>query len=140
MADIIPDGVIDFCFETQIRQNVGEPLLCRFAGKPNFAGADHRASVAITVDATARAATRKAKVVVKRSQVASIRPLSTAAIDQIVGAKATARLVPPRQAAERGGYRLVVTGKIVLGRWRRSVENGKRQVSKRGFRRNSKSF
>jgi hypothetical protein len=38
-------------------------------------------------------------------------PLSTAAIDQIVGVKATARLVPPKQAAERGDYRLVVTEK-----------------------------
>ena len=28
----------------------------------------------------------------------------------------------------------------MLGRWRRFIENGKRQVSKRGFRRNSKSF
>ena len=100
-------------------------MFCRFAGKPNFAGADHRASVPITVDASARAATRKAKVVAKRSQVTSIRTLSIAAIDQIVGAKATARLVPPRQAAERGGHRVVVTEKIVLGRWRGPLRTAK---------------
>jgi len=39
-----------------------------------------------------------------------------------------------------GSYRLVVTEKIVLGRWRRSVENVKRQISKRGYCRNSEGF
>jgi hypothetical protein len=97
------------------------------------------ANVPIKIDATSRATTGTAKAVTERTWAGSFRILS-GPTDQIVGAKATARLVPPRHAAERKGYRLVVSEKTVLGRWRRSVANGKRQVSKRGFRRNSKSL
>jgi hypothetical protein len=52
VAAIFPDGVIDFGFEAQFGENVGEPLFGRFAGKFNVAGADHRASAKVVVNAT----------------------------------------------------------------------------------------
>jgi hypothetical protein len=75
MADIIPDAFIDFGFETQFGEMSANRCFAVLLEKPNFAGADRRA-IPITVDATARAATRNAKVVAKRCQNSSIRTLS----------------------------------------------------------------
>jgi hypothetical protein len=61
-------------------------LSCGFVAKPDFTGAEHRASVP-NVDSTARAPTRKTKVVAERSQAGSIRALSAATFSSDVGAK-----------------------------------------------------
>lgn len=84
-------------------------MSCGFGGNPDFAGAEHRASVP-TVDATARTPTRKAKVIAQRSQASSIRALSAAAADAIVHSNHFIRLLQALEidpvVVQKRGYHL----------------------------------
>jgi hypothetical protein len=92
LVAIFPDGVIDFGFEAQFGEmSANRCFAVLLENLTSPVPTTEQASQSLSMQAPA--ATRNAKVVAKRSQVSSIRTLSTAAIDQIVGAKATARLV-----------------------------------------------
>jgi hypothetical protein len=73
MADI---SVIDFGFETQFGKMSANRCFAVLLENLTSAVPTRRASITITVDATARAATSKAKAVAERCQNGSIRTLS----------------------------------------------------------------